>query len=84
MSAMRVAFVVADTVEQARDAIEAIDVEWTPLPAVAGVANALTTAIGDRAATDAAFASAHAVAEITVVNPRIVTNYMEPRAAVAE
>ncbi|MBN9580631.1 MAG: xanthine dehydrogenase family protein molybdopterin-binding subunit [Afipia sp.] len=96
-----VAFVVADTVEQARDAIEAIDVEWTPLPAVAGVANALKpdapqvwpdhpgnvlfdTAIGDRAATDAAFAKAHAVAEITVVNPRIVTNYMEPRAAIAE
>jgi carbon-monoxide dehydrogenase large subunit len=36
-----VAFVVADTVEHARDAIEAIEVEWTPLPSVIGVANAV-------------------------------------------
>src|ERR1700749_1673744 len=36
-----VAFVVADTVDQARDATEAIKVEWTPLPAVIGVANAI-------------------------------------------
>src|SRR3982750_4331778 len=31
-----IAFVVADTIDQARDAIEAIEVNWTPLPAVAG------------------------------------------------
>ncbi|MDP1869098.1 MAG: xanthine dehydrogenase family protein molybdopterin-binding subunit, partial [Bradyrhizobium sp.] len=36
-----VAFVVADTVDQARDAIEAIEVNWTPLPAVIGLANAV-------------------------------------------
>ena len=36
-----VAFVVADSVAQARDAIEAIDVDWTPLPAVIGVVNAV-------------------------------------------
>src|SRR6202051_3350802 len=36
-----VAFVVAETIDQARDAIEAIEVDWTPLPAVAGVANAV-------------------------------------------
>ena len=36
-----VAFVVADTIDQARDAIEAIEVNWTPLPAVVGVANAV-------------------------------------------
>ena len=40
--------------------------------------------IGDKAAADAAFAKAHAVAEIRIVNPRIVTNYMETRAAVCE
>ena len=33
-----VAFVVAETIDQARDAIEAIEVNWTPLPAVIGVA----------------------------------------------
>ncbi|MBS0531773.1 MAG: xanthine dehydrogenase family protein molybdopterin-binding subunit [Proteobacteria bacterium] len=96
-----VAFVVADTVEHARDAIEAIEVQWTPLPAVIGSANAVKkgapqvwpehsgnvlfdTSIGDKKATEAAFAKAHAVAEISIVNPRIVTNYMETRAAVCE
>ena len=96
-----VAFAVADTVAQARDAIEAIEVEWTPLPAVAGVVNAVKAdapqvwpdkpgnvlfdvSIGDKTATEAAFAKAHAVAEISIVNPRIITNFMETRAAVAE
>jgi carbon-monoxide dehydrogenase large subunit len=96
-----IAFVVAETVDLARDAIEAIAVEWTPLPAVTGLANAVKKGapqvwpdqpgnvlfdvpIGDREATEAAFAKAHAVAEITVVNPRVVTNFMEPRAAVGE
>src|SRR5437867_9858761 len=36
-----VAFVVAETVDRARDAIEAIEVDWTPLPAVVGVVNAV-------------------------------------------
>ena len=67
-------------VDQARDAIEAIEVEWTPLPAAIGVANAVKKGapqvwpdhpgnvlfdvpIGDKKATEAAFAKAHAVAE---------------------
>jgi len=96
-----VAFVVAETVEQARDALEAIKVEWTSLPAVVGLTNAVKkgapqvwpdhpgnvlfdTSLGDKKAADAAFAKAHAVAEITIVNPRIVTNYMETRAVVCE
>jgi len=36
-----IAFVVAGTIDQARDAIEAIEVNWSPLPAVAGVVNAV-------------------------------------------
>ena len=96
-----VAFVVADTIDQARDAIEAIEVNWTPLPAVVGLANAVKQGapqvwpnhpgnvlfdvpIGDKKATEAAFAKAHAVAEVTIVNPRVITNFMETRAAVAE
>lgn len=96
-----VAFVVADTIAQARDAIEAIEVNWTPLPAVVGAANAVKdgapqvwtehpgnvlfdTALGDKKAMEAAFAKAHTVAEVSIVNPRIVTNYMETRAAVCE
>jgi carbon-monoxide dehydrogenase large subunit len=39
---------------------------------------------GDKAATDAAFAAAAKVAEISIVNNRLVCNYMEPRAIVAE
>src|SRR6202171_2496145 len=36
-----VAFVAADTIDQARDALRSIDVKWTPLPAVVGLANAV-------------------------------------------
>ncbi|HLG83107.1 MAG TPA: xanthine dehydrogenase family protein molybdopterin-binding subunit [Bradyrhizobium sp.] len=96
-----VAFVVADTIDHARDAIEAIDVKWTPLPAVSGVAHAVKPGaplvwpdkpgnvlfdvpIGDKKATDAAFAKAHAIAEISIVNPRVVASFMETRAAVCE
>jgi carbon-monoxide dehydrogenase large subunit len=96
-----VAFVVAETIEQARDAVEAIEVNWTPLPAAVGAANAVKPGapqvwpdhpgnvlfdvpIGDKQATDAAFAKAYEVAEVRIVNPRIVTNFMETRAAVCE
>ena len=96
-----VAFVVADTIDQARDAVEAIEVDWTPLPAAVGIVNAVKKGapqvwpdhagnvlfdvpIGDKKATEAAFARAHAVAEISIVNPRVVTNFMETRGAVAE
>ncbi|MEK9283991.1 xanthine dehydrogenase family protein molybdopterin-binding subunit [Bradyrhizobium sp. ISRA442] len=96
-----IAFVVAETIDQARDAIEAIEVKWTPLPAVTGVVNAVKkdapqvwpdkpgnvlfdVSIGDKAATEAAFAKAHTVAEISIVNPRVVANFMETRAAVCE
>jgi carbon-monoxide dehydrogenase large subunit len=39
---------------------------------------------GDAAATNAAFARAVRTAQISIVNSRIVCNYMEPRAIVAE
>ena len=96
-----VAFVVADSIDQARDGIEAIEVNWTPLPAVTGVANAVKkdapqvwpehpgnvlfdVSIGDKKATDEAFGRAHAVADISIVNPRVVASFMETRAAICE
>ena len=96
-----VAFVVADTLDHARDAVEAIEVNWTPLPAVIGLANAVKkgapqvwpeksgnvlfdVSVGDKKAAEAAFAKAHAVAEVKIVNPRVITNFMETRAAVCE
>src|ERR1700761_5547102 len=96
-----VAFVVAETIDQARDAIEAVEIQWTPLPAVVGLVNAVKkdapqvwpehagnvlfdVPIGDKKATEAAFAAAHAIAEVSIVNPPGVTNFMETGAAVAE
>ena len=40
--------------------------------------------IGDRAATDAAFARAHHVARLDLVNNRLIPNAMEPRAAIGD
>ena len=40
--------------------------------------------IGDKAKTDAAFASAARTVKLTVVNNRLVANYLEPRAAIGE
>src|SRR5579863_6687895 len=96
-----IAFVVAETVDAARDAIEAIEVKWTPLTAVVGVRNAVKkdapqvwaqhagnvlfdVSIGDKKATEAVFAKADAIAEISIVNPRVVVNFMETRAVVCE
>ncbi|HEX2554949.1 MAG TPA: xanthine dehydrogenase family protein molybdopterin-binding subunit [Microvirga sp.] len=39
---------------------------------------------GDRAATEAAFARAHRTVSLTLVNNRLVTNYLETRACLAE
>ena len=40
--------------------------------------------LGDKAGTDAAFAAAARVVSLTVVNNRLIANYLEPRAAVGE
>ena len=96
-----IAFVVAESIDQARDGIEAIEANWAPLPAVTGVANAVKkdapqvwpdhpgnvlfdVSIGDKKATDEAFGRAHAVADISIVNPRVVASFMETRAAICE
>ncbi len=95
-----IAFVVADTLEAAKDAAEAIAVDWQPLPHVIGAIAALTpgapqvwpdqpnlafeTATGDAPATKAAFASAARIVETTIVNQRLVTNYMDTRGVIAE
>jgi len=96
-----IAFVVADTPGQAKDAAEAIAVDWQPLPHVIGAAAALAagaarvwpdrpgnvafeTGAGDAAKTKAAFAQAARMVELSVVNQRLVTNYMDTRGVVAE
>jgi len=95
-----VAFVVADTLETAKDAAEAIVIDWEPLPHVIGALDALASSapkvwpdrsnlvfeaeMGDAAATKAAFAKAARTVKTTIVNQRLVTNYMETRGVVAE
>jgi carbon-monoxide dehydrogenase large subunit len=93
----QVALVVAESALQAKDAAEAIAVEYEVLPAVvdaaraAGAATAIHEAApdnvcytwghGDEAATDAAFARAAHVTRLEFRNNRLIPNAMEPRAA---
>ncbi len=92
-----VAMVVADTLEQARDAAEAVEVDYDALPAVVDVRDAAKAtvlhdaapgnhcykwAIGDKAQVDAAFAKAAHVTTLDLTNNRLVPNAMEPRAAI--
>ncbi|MCE9522938.1 MAG: molybdopterin-dependent oxidoreductase, partial [Alphaproteobacteria bacterium] len=93
-----VAMVVAETAAQARDAAELIRVDYEELDAVVDTVAALSAKpihpqmksnvaldheLGDKAATDAAFAKAAHVATIKLVNQRVVVNAMEPRACLA-
>ena len=86
-----IAMVVAETREQARDAAERIDVQWEPLEAIAdlpGAARAGTVAayyhMGDAAAREKAFAAAHRVIRLQVVNQRVAACPLEPRALAAQ
>jgi carbon-monoxide dehydrogenase large subunit len=96
-----IAFVVADTLERAKDGAEAIAVDWQPLPHVIGALAALKpgapkvwpqrpdnlafeTEAGDARATKQAFAQAAKTVELTVINQRLVTNYMDTRGVIAE
>ncbi|RAU22777.1 carbon monoxide dehydrogenase [Paramagnetospirillum kuznetsovii] len=82
-----VAFVVAETAGQARDAAEAVMVDYAPLPASGSIATATETALdwemGDAKAVKAALAKAHRVVELDLVNNRLAPTAMEPRACLA-
>ncbi len=94
-----VAVVIAETLAEAKDAAEAIDVDYGVLPANVDTAKAqggpevhseapnntvYDWHIGDKAATEAAFKAAKHVTRLDIVNNRLVPNAMEPRAAVGE
>jgi carbon-monoxide dehydrogenase large subunit len=96
-----VAFVVAETVAQALDAAELIQVDFEPLPSVTSTAQApqpgsprvwedcpdnicFVELIGDKAATDAAFARADRVVKHRFVINRVTAAAMEPRGAVGD
>ena len=96
-----VAFVVAETKNQAMDAAERIEVEYEPLPAIVSTEGAVAAGaprvwndcpdnicfvheVGDRAATDAAFARADRIVKRRLVINRVTAATMEPRAAIGD
>ena len=97
----QVAIVVAETLAQAKDASELIEVDYQDLPAITKMTEALAEGalqlhddvpgnlcfdweIGDKAATDEAFAKAHHITKLEIVNNRLIPNALEPRAAIGE
>jgi aerobic carbon-monoxide dehydrogenase large subunit len=96
-----VAVVLAETLAQAKDAADLIDIGYKELPAVVASDEAIKPGkpqlfdaapnnlcfdwhLGDKAAVDAAFARARHVTRLNLVNNRLVSNPMEPRAAIGE
>ncbi|AGI68939.1 molybdenum hydroxylase family protein large subunit [Octadecabacter antarcticus 307] len=92
-----VAFVVADTLAQARDAAEMIELDFDDLDVHMALAPggpplhpqapdnvAFDWSMGDNAAVDKALASAAHVIEVPVHDNRIIVNSMEPRGCYAE
>jgi carbon-monoxide dehydrogenase large subunit len=93
----RVALVVAETLEQAKAAMQLIDVDYDELPAVVDIGKAAQAkalvhdeakanqcylwAIGDKDGVDAAFKGAAHVSQLTFRNNRLIPNAIEPRAA---
>ena len=92
-----IAFIVAETLDAARDAAELIDFDYTEKPVhleVAAGGEALHTeahknlafdwGMGDEDATAKAFAQAHRTVSLNVEDNRIIVNPLEPRGAYAE
>lgn len=90
-----VAMVVAHSLEQARSAAEAVEVDYEDLTPVVDMRKAAAGpalheeapdnkcykwVLGDKAAIDAVFASADHVTKISLTNNRLAPNAMEPRA----
>jgi aerobic carbon-monoxide dehydrogenase large subunit len=94
-----VAAVVADTLDIARDAAEAIEVDYDELPAVVTIDDALAPSAprlgpqadniaaqaqyGDAAKVDAAIAAARHVVKLHLVNQRLAPLSIEPRSVAA-
>src|SRR4051794_9481743 len=93
-----VAFVVAETLAQAKDAAELIDIDYEALPSVTDTAEAAEGKIavwdecpdnisnlfeaGNKPATEAAFAKAAHIVKRRYVISRVYAHFMEPRGAI--
>jgi carbon-monoxide dehydrogenase large subunit len=94
----RIAVVIAETQEQAKDAAELVEAAYDVLPAVVDVSSKNSVsiheiapdnvcyvwALGDKTAVDTAFSKAHHITKLEFVNNRLVPNAIEPRAANAQ
>jgi carbon-monoxide dehydrogenase large subunit len=82
------AMVIAETLQQAKDAAEKIEVDYEPLTPVTDVRKgevAFEVGLGESAKkVEAAFAKAVNITKLELVNNRLVANPIEPRAALAE
>ncbi len=92
-----IAFIVAETLQQARDAAELIGFDYDDLPAKMALApggetlhpeapdnRAFDWGLGDEAAVEAAIEKAAHVVRLHVEDNRIIANSMEPRGCFAE
>src|SRR6516162_10760643 len=93
-----VAFIVAETLAQAKDAAELIAIDYESLPSVTDTAQAAEGKVavwdecpdnisnlfetGNKTATDAAFANAAHIVERRYVISRVYAHFMEPRGAI--
>ena len=94
-----VAFVVAETLAQAKDASELISIDYDVLPSVTSISEArdpdasivwegtdnnisFTFGIGNAEGVAEAIENASHVTKATIINNRITTNSMEPRASI--
>ena len=74
-----IAFIVAETVAEAKDAAEAIEVVYAPLPRISDIA--VDARVGNPPATRAGFAEAEHVVRLETHIQRVTGVPMEPRAA---
>jgi len=94
-----VAIVIAETLDQAKDAAEKVRVDYKVLKAVVNTGDALNSKaiydgidknlsfdflLGDKGKTDEAFSKADKVVKLDLVNNRLIPNAMEPRAAIGD
>lgn len=83
-----VAMVIAETLQQARDAAEKVEVDYAPLRPVTEAKDGevlFEVGLGEsKARVDAALAGAAHLTRLELVNNRLVANPIEPRAALAE
>lgn len=92
--------IIADSLNEAKAAADLVIIDLEELPAVVDMRRAASTGtavhdeapdnlcfdweLGDKAATDAAFARAAHVTKIDLINNRLVPNAIEPRAAIGQ